>query len=217
MNRPQIIINCAMSADGKIALPSRKQLRISSDEDMNRVYRLRNECDAVLVGIGSVLSDNPNLTIKEQYVKNPKQPLRVILDSRCRTPKDALVLNNMAKTLIFTIQGNEKHFDGDNIELVGIKKDEEGCVDLESMLEILHHKGIMNLLVEGGGTVIWNFLRRGLVDDLYVYIGSCIIGGKNTPTMADGIGIKSEGDLLSIKVIDMIRLGSGILVHYKPI
>jgi len=217
MNRPQVIINCAMSADGKIALPSRKQLRISSDEDMERVYRLRNECDAVLVGIGAVISDNPNLTIKEKYVKNPKQPLRVVLDSSCRTPEGALVLNDMTKTLIFTIQGNEKHFDGENIEIVGIKKDEEGYVDLESMLDVLHQKGIKKLLVEGGGTVIWNFLRRGLVDDLYVYIGSCIIGGKNTPTMADGIGIKSEGDLLSIKVIDMIRLGSGILVHYKPI
>jgi len=217
MNRPQVIINCAMSADGKIALPSRKQLRISSDEDMERVYRLRNECDAVLVGIGAVISDNPNLTIKEKYVKNPKQPLRVVLDSSCRTPEDALVLNDMTKTLIFTIQGNEKHFDGENIEIVGIKKDEEGYVDLESMLDVLHQKGIKKLLVEGGGTVIWNFLRRELVDDLYVYIGSCIIGGKNTPTMADGIGIKSEGDLLSIKVIDMIRLGSGILVHYKPI
>ncbi len=217
MNRPQVILNCAMSADGKIALPSRKQLRISSDEDMERVYRLRNECDAVLVGIGAVISDNPNLTIKEKYVKNPKQPLRVVLDSSCRTPEDALVLNDMTKTLIFTIQGNEKHFDGENIEIVGIKKDEEGYVDLESMLDVLYQKGIKKLLVEGGGTVIWNFLRRGLVDDLYVYIGSCIIGGKNTPTMADGIGIKSEGDLLSIKVIDMIRLGSGILVHYKPI
>ena len=216
MNRPQVIINCAMSADGKIALPSRKQLRISSDEDMERVYRLRNECDAVLVGIGAVISDNPNLTIKEKYVKNPKQPLRVVLDSRCRTPEDALVLNDMTKTLIFTIQGNEKHFDEDYIEVIGIKNNDEGCVDLDSVLDVLHQKGIRKLLVEGGGTVIWSFLRRRLVDDLYVYIGSCIIGGKNTPTMADGIGIKSKDDLLSIKIVDVNRLGNGILVHYKP-
>ena len=205
-----------MSADGKIALPSRKQLRISSDEDMERVYRLRNECDAVLVGIGAVISDNPNLTIKEKYVKNPKQPLRVVLDSRCRTPEDALVLNDMTKTLIFTIQGNEKQFDEDYIEVIGIKNNDEGCVDLDSVLDVLHQKGIRKLLVEGGGTVIWSFLRRRLVDDLYVYIGSCIIGGKNTPTMADGIGIKSKDDLLSIKIVDVNRLGNGILVHYKP-
>ena len=216
MNRPQVIINCAMSADGKIALPSRKQLRISSDEDMERVYKLRNECDAVLTGIGAVLSDDPKLTVKEKYVKNLKQPLRVVLDGKCRTPEDALVLNDMAKTLIFTIQGNEKHFDGDHVEVVGIKNDDEGRVDLESMLDVLHQKGIKKLLVEGGGTVIWSFLRRGLVDDLYVYIGSCIIGGKNTPTMADGIGIKSEDDLLSLKIVDVNRLGDGILVRYKP-
>jgi len=70
-------------------------------------------------------------------------------------------------------------------------------------------------LVEGGGTVIWSFFRKGLVDDLYVYIGSCIIGGKNTPTMADGVGIKSGDDLLSLKIVDVNRLGDGILVHYK--
>jgi len=216
MNRPYVIVNCAMSADGKIALPTRKQLRISSDEDIERMYNLRNECDAVLVGIGAVLSDDPKLTVKEKYVRNPKQPLRVVLDSKCRTPGSALVLNDVAKTLIFTIQGNEKHFDGDHVEVVGIKNDDEGRVDLESMLDVLHQKGIRKLLVEGGGTAIWSFLRRGLVDDLYVYIGSCIIGGKNTPTLADGIGIKSEDDLLPLKIVDVNRSGDGILVHYKP-
>ena len=215
MNRPQVIINCAMSADGKIALPDRRQLRISSDEDMERVYKLRNECDAVLAGIGAIISDDPKLTVNEKYVKNPRQPLRVVLDGRCRTPGDALVLNDVARTLIVTIQGNEKHFDGDHIKVVGIRNDDEGRVDLESMLNFLYHKGVKKLLVEGGGTVIWSFLRRGLVDDLYVYIGSCIIGGENTPTMADGIGIKSEDDLLSLKIVDVNRLEDGILVHYK--
>jgi len=215
MNRPQVIINCAMSADGKIALPDGRQLRISSDEDMERVYKLRNECDAVLAGIGSILSDDPKLTVKEKYVKNPRQPLRVVLDDRCRTPRDALVLNDVAKTLIVTIQGNEKHFDGDHIEVVEIQNDDDGHVDLESMLNILYHKGIKKLLVEGGGTVIWSFFRRGFVDDLYVYIGSCIIGGKNTPTMADGVGIRSGDDLLSLKIVDVNRVGDGILVHYK--
>jgi len=215
MNRPQVIINCAMSADGKIALPSRRQLRISNDKDIERVYKLRNECDAVLVGIGAILSDDPKLTVNDKYVKNPRQPLRVVLDGNCRTPEDALILNDVAKTLILTIQGNEKHFYGDHIEVVGIQNGNEGLVDLESMLNVLYHKGIRKLLVEGGGTVIWNFLKSGLVDDLYVYIGSCIIGGKNTPTMADGVGIKSEDDLLSLKIVKVNRLGNGILVHYR--
>ena len=96
MKRPHVTINCAMSADGKIALPNRKQLRISCDEDIKRMYNLRNEVDAVLVGIETILSDDPKLTVKEKYVKNLKQPLRVVLDSTCKTPKDALVLNDSA-------------------------------------------------------------------------------------------------------------------------
>ena len=73
MNRPYVIVNCAMSADGKIALPSRKQLRISSDEDIKRMYTLHQECDAVLVGIETVLSDDPKLTVKENYSSEKKR------------------------------------------------------------------------------------------------------------------------------------------------
>jgi 2,5-diamino-6-(ribosylamino)-4(3H)-pyrimidinone 5'-phosphate reductase len=215
MKRPYVIVNCAMSADGKIASPSGKQLRISNEEDIKRMYNLRNSCDAVLVGIGAVLSDDPKLTVKEKYVKNPKQPLRVVLDSKCRTPEDALVLNDVAKTLIVATEGNEKQFDGDHIEVVGIKADDGVHVELESMLDLLYQRGIKKLLVEGGGTIIWSFLRNRLVDDLYTYIGPCIIGGKNTPTVADGSGIKSEDDLLSLRIVDVNRLGNGLLVHYK--
>ena len=93
MNRPRIILNCAMSADGKIALPNKQQLRISSEEDMKRVFELRNSCDAILVGSGAVLSDNPKLTVKEKYVKHPRNPIRVVLDTHMKTPVDALVVN----------------------------------------------------------------------------------------------------------------------------
>jgi len=216
MKRPYVIVNCAMSADGKIASPSGKQLRISNEEDIKRMYNLRNSCDAVLVGIGAVLSDDPKLTVKEKYVRNPKQPLRIVLDSKCRTPEDALVLNDVAKTLIVTVQGNEKQFEGDHIEVVGVKADDGTHVELESMLDLLYRRGIKKLLVEGGGTIIWSFLRNRLVDDLYTYIGPCIIGGKSTPTVADGSGIKSEDDLLSLRIVDVNRLGNGLLVHYKP-
>ena len=217
MKRPYVIINCAMSADGKIALPNRKQLRISSEEDIDRMYRLRNECGAVLVGIGTILSDDPKLTVKEKYVKNPKQPLRVVLDSKCRTPKDALVVNDSAKTLIITTKENEKPFDAKHVEVVGCKADDKGYVNLESALDVLFQKGIKKLLVEGGGTVIWNFLQQKLVDDFYVYIGPCIIGGERTPTVADGKGVRNEREIVSLRVADVIRLGQGVLICYKMI
>lgn len=204
-----------MSADGKIALPSRKQVRISCDEDIKRMYNLRNEVDAVLVGIGTILSDDPKLTVKEKYVKNPKQPLRIILDSSCRTPKDALVLNGSAKTLIITKKGNEKQFDCKHVEVVGCKTDNEGYLVLNCVLDLLSKKGVKKLLVEGGSTVIWSFLNKKLVDDLFIYIGPYVIGGKDTPTFADGSGIKNENELLSLRTVDVKKLGLGVLIHYK--
>lgn len=214
MNRPHVIVNCAMSADGKTALPNRKQLRISCEEDIKRVYILRNECDAVLVGIGTVLSDDPKLTVKEKYVKNPRQPIRIILDVNCKTPNDAQVVNNVAKTLIFTAKKCGKKY-GDNVEIIESKIDENGFIDLQILLEILGKRGVKKLLVEGGGTIIWEFLRQRLVDDLYVYTGPMIIGGKNTPTMADGKGIDDIKNLLSLEIIETSRLGSGLLIHYR--
>jgi 2,5-diamino-6-(ribosylamino)-4(3H)-pyrimidinone 5'-phosphate reductase len=217
MKRPYVVINCAMSADGKIASPSGKQMRISCDEDIKRMYELRNECDAVLVGINTILSDNPKLTVKKKYVKNPKQPLRIVLDSKCRIPQDALVLNSVSKTLIITTKRNEKCFEGGHIEVIGCNTNKNEQVDLDCVMELLNKKGIKKLLVEGGGTIIWNFLKRKLVDDLYIYIGPYIIGGKTTPTVTDGPGIKNEGELISLKIIDINKLGSGILTHYKLI
>ena len=217
MKKPYVIVNCAMSADGKTALPSRKQLRISCDEDIRRMYQLRNDCDAVLVGIDTVLSDDPKLTVKETYVKNPKQPLRVILDSKERIPYSAQVLNTTTKTLIITAKGNKKRFDGDHIEVTECKVDTAGYLDLTCVLELLSQHGVKKLLVEGGGTIIWNFLKQKLVNELFVYIGPCIVGGKDTPTMAEGLGIKNQDEVLSLRIVDVIRLRPGILIHYKPL
>ncbi len=215
MKRPHVIINCAMSADGKIASPARKQMRISSEEDIQRMYRLRNEVDAVLVGIGTILADDPKLTVKESYVHHPKQPLRVILDSKGRTPSDAHALNNVSKTLILTTAGHKKTYEGAHIEVVECRSDTEGFVDVNHALGILSQKGVQKLLVEGGGTIIWKFLKTKVVDDLYIFIGSCIIGGKDTPTVADGDGV-SFGEEIPLKIVEVKQVGSGVLLHYQP-
>jgi 2,5-diamino-6-(ribosylamino)-4(3H)-pyrimidinone 5'-phosphate reductase len=217
MNLPYVIVNCAMSVDGKIALPNRRQIRISNDEDIKRMYQLRNSVDAVLVGIGTVLSDDPKLTVKEKYVQNPKQPLRVVLDKECRTPPNALVVDDKAPSIIFSstkkIIKNYKK----NVEVIDVSLDKEGFLDLKQVLSKLYNKGVKKLLVEGGGTVIWNFLKNNLVDELYIYIGSIIIGGAKSPTIADGHGIKNENEVISLKLISSNQLGEGILLHYKKI
>ena len=215
MKRPRVIVNCAMSADGKIALPTKKQLRISSEEDIVRIYRLRNQCDAVLVGVGTILTDDPKLTVKESYVKHPRQPLRVVLDSKGRTPKGSLVLNKAARTLLIMAKGHERSFEGSHIEVASCATDQQGLLKLPEVLTLLSHRGVRTLLVEGGSTVIWSFLRSGLVDDLFVYIGPCIIGGKTTPTMAGGAGIVSEDEAIRLRLIGTRRLGGGILMQYQ--
>jgi len=206
-----------MSADGKIALPSGKQLHISCDEDIHRMYCMRNEHDAVLVGVGTVLSDDPRLTVKEKCVNEIRSPVRVVLDTECRTPENALVVNNDAKTIIFTGCKCDKKY-GSNVEVIKTKTDSDGLIDLEVMLNKLYKKDIKSLMVEGGSTVIWSFLYHRLVDEMFVYIGPIIVGGVKTPTLADGKGINDDiDDVISLEIIDVQRLGPGILVHYKMI
>ncbi len=190
MKRPYVVINCAMSADGKIASTSGKQIRISCDEDIKRMYELRNDSDAVLVGINTVLSDDPKLTVKEKYVKNLKQPIRIVLDTKCKTPVGSLVVNDASKTLIvIAINNYDKEF-GDNVEIIMCDVDENGLINLEKLLDFLYEKGVTKLMVEGGGTVIWNFLKKGFVDDFFIYVGPMTIGGKNTPTIGSGNGLR---------------------------
>ena len=214
MNRPKVIINCAMSVDGKIAAPSGKQVQISSDEDMSRVYKLRHECDAVLVGINTVLQDDPKLTVKKKYVSSPKQPIRVVLDATCRTPENALVVNDKTKTFIMvndSVSCSKSY--GDHVSVVPIAS-RNGLLDLEFMLDYLYSQGIRLLLVEGGGTVIWNFIKQRFVDELFVYIGSMIIGGKNTPTMARGERFENGFEFIRLQLKNVQKIGDGLLLHY---
>ena len=104
--RPFIHVNCAMSADGKIAGSDRKQVRISSAEDKERVKRLRRQYDAILVGVGTVLADDPHLTVKGcDFDENP---IRIVIDPHGRTPLDAAVVDDRAKTVIITLESCDK-------------------------------------------------------------------------------------------------------------
>jgi 2,5-diamino-6-(ribosylamino)-4(3H)-pyrimidinone 5'-phosphate reductase len=217
VQRPRVIVNCAMSADGKVALPSGHQLRISCEEDMARVHELRAASDAVLVGVGTVLMDDPKLTVSEKYVRGARQPLRVVLDGSCQTPPTALVANAAARTVIVAKKGCVKPFPSGTVEVVECPVDVDGLLDLKWVLGELARRGVRQLLVEGGGTVIWSFLRHGLVDDVFVYVGPMVVGGVGTPTMAGGHGVGSATEVVGLSVVEVGRLGPGVLVHYRPL
>lgn len=204
------IINCAASADGKIALPSGEQTKISSEEDIARVHGLRASVDAILVGIDTVLKDDPKLTVKEKYAKG-KNPIRVVLDSKLRIPDKALVLNDAAPTIVFnSIRDGKKG----KAELVKCPE-RNGLLDLHAVISELKKRGVKTLLVEGGGTVIWNFLKEGIADELDIFIGDIVIGGEKSPTVADGRGAKSMDDIIRLKRIEARPMEGGILLRYE--
>lgn len=208
----KVIINCAMSADGKIALRSRRQTAISGDEDLRRVHKLRNSCDAILVGVETVLSDDPKLTVKEKYVKKPRNPVRIVLDSRGRTPSEAQVLNGAARTIIVTNERSKKTFR--NAEALRCGKKE---IDLLRLLDALEKMGIGCLLVEGGSRVIWSFLEHRLADEVNIFIGSMVIGGDESPTPAGGDGAIDENGIIPLRLKSSKALGNGILLTYEVV
>ena len=211
MPRPHVIVNFAMSVDGKIALPTRKQAKISDEEDLRRVHLLRATCDAVLVGVGTILADNPKLTVKPEYATG-RNPLRVVLDSEGRTPEDAEVLNRAAPTLVVTTVDCARTFP--NAEVARLGKD---AVDIPALLGYLGANGVKRLLVEGGEEVIWSFLHGRLADEVKAFVGSMVIGGHTSPTPAGGAGVPRLEDVVPLKLESAKTLGGGVLLEYTVV
>ncbi len=207
---PRVIVNCAMSVDGKIASRVRKQVKLSDEPDMARVHRLRNDCDAILVGVGTVIADDPSLLVKEKYVDNPSQPIRIVLDSKCETPSDSRVLDGKTKTIIFTALGREKELKNAEIIACGTKQ-----VDIGQVLEHLDKIGVKTLLVEGGGTIIWGFVSGNYVDEFKVFISSKLIGGAGAPTPMDGSGFEDESEFPELNLVRSTMSESGILLEFE--
>ncbi len=208
--RPKVILNCAASADGKIALSNRQRLKLSNNEDFERVHLLRNKYDAILIGIGTVIEDDPTLTINPKF-KTAKNPVRIVLDTTCRIPKTAKILDGESRTIV-AIGEKTRTEPLQNAEIIkcGIKE-----INIQELLKKLWNKGIKSLLVEGGETVMWSFLNSGLFDEFNIFISSMVIGGKMTPTIAGGKGVEKLDDVLRLKLDDVQTLGDWILLKYS--
>ena len=219
--RPFVFINSAMSADGKIATIERRQTRISGSLDFDRMDELRASSDAVMVGIGTVLSDNPSLTVKSGERRKKRlaegkdeNPARIVVDSMARTPVDADIFRKgagrkiIAVTETAPVEKVKRLAEHAEIIVSGRKS-----VDLEKLLCELKARGINRLMVEGGATLNWGLVSAGLVDEIYTFIGNIIIGGKNAPTLADGEG-RTCG-FCKLSLISCEKLDDGILVKWK--
>ncbi|MDD1712997.1 MAG: 2,5-diamino-6-(ribosylamino)-4(3H)-pyrimidinone 5'-phosphate reductase [Methanoregulaceae archaeon] len=223
--RPYVIVNVAMSADGKLSTRQRRQVRISGEEDFKRVDRLKAASDAVMVGIGTVLADDPSLTVKSPDLKSQRRkqgkdehPIRVVVDSRLRIPPKASVLHNGEGLRVIACS---RLADDARIcaiaPLATVIQAGDQRVDLAVLLDELSMMGVRQLMVEGGGTLIWSLLEFGLVDEISCFIGGLIIGGEDAPTLADGIGFIDEASFAKLRLISVEPLDQGVLLCWKVI
>ncbi len=216
--RPFVFINSAMSADGKISSVERRQVRISGKADLARVDALRAESDAVMVGVGTVLADDPGLRVKSEPLRRtrsdhgkPENPLRVVADSGARTPPRAKVLGEgclLAVSAAAPAARTARLSQSCEIVMCG-----EETVDLQELMSVLYERGAQRLMVEGGATLNWSLVRAGLVDEIYVYVGALLIGGRCAPTLVDGDGF-TQG-FPRLKLISLEPLDEGALMRWS--
>lgn len=222
MERPYIIVNLAMSADGKISTRERRQVRISGPSDFARVDRLKAGCDGIMVGIGTVLADDPSLTVKsphlvEERVRrgHPEHPARIVVDSRARIPLTAAVLHRgSGRRIVACSAAAEEERVTALRKYAEVVVAGESEVDLPTLMRALHDMGISRLMVEGGGTLIWALFAAGLVDELITFVGNMVIGGKDAPTPADGIGFTREDEFPNLSLYALERMDQGALLHW---
>ncbi|ABN57952.1 MULTISPECIES: 2,5-diamino-6-(ribosylamino)-4(3H)-pyrimidinone 5'-phosphate reductase [Methanoculleus] len=221
--RPFVFVNIAMSADGKISTRERRQVRISGNEDYLRVDRIKAESDAIMVGIGTVLADNPSLTVKSPELRAERRaagkdenPIRIVVDGRGRTPPDADILHKgSGKRIVAVSKKAPKKAVEALREQAAVVVGGEETVDLRGLLEELHRQGVRRLMVEGGGTLIWTLFEQGLVDELQAFVGNIVIGGKEAPTPTDGAGFLREEDFPRLRIIEAVRFDDGLLVRWE--
>lgn len=221
--RPFTFINAAMSADGKISTSLRKQVRISRDNDLARVDHLRVGADAVMVGIGTVLSDDPSLTIKSGNLRRAHKekygydnPIRIVVDSMARTPIEAdIFIKGDAERIIAVCEQAPKQQVEELKKKSTIITAGNAQVDLNILMSSLHQKGIHTLMVEGGATLNWSLISQGLVDEIYTYIGAVILGGEKAPTLVDGIGFSSPKQATGLELISIEKIDDGVLLKWR--
>ena len=220
--RPYIIISAAMSADGKISTTNRVQTKISTDNDLSRVTHLRYECDAIMVGIGTILSDNPSLRLKDPSLVSQRisegrdsQPMRIVIDSHCKIPIDSDIFQKgTGKCIVFVSESAPRN----NIELISSKSTVMTCghnkVDLSQALSILWDMGVKKLMIEGGATLLWSITSQKLFDEIRIFIGSCIIGGSTAPTLVDGTGFTNSDEFVQLKLSKIDKIDDGVLLTW---
>ncbi|WKZ36629.1 MAG: dihydrofolate reductase family protein [Anaerolineales bacterium] len=224
MDRPYTFINVAVSADGKMDTVERKGTAISSKQDKERVDQLRAEADAVLVGGKTLLEEQPKLIVKSEALRKGRiqqgrspNPIKVgvVTVADIPTDSDFIKVGNTQVVIFTTSQTSKTQIDLLRAHGVETLVDDTQRVDLEKMMRTLKQIGVERLMVEGGGTMNFELMRLGLVDELIMYIAPMVFGGMTAPTPADGPGLPRDA-AIEMNLLDVERWeDGGVVLKYK--
>jgi diaminohydroxyphosphoribosylaminopyrimidine deaminase / 5-amino-6-(5-phosphoribosylamino)uracil reductase len=213
---PFVTLKYASSLDGKIATTTGESKWITSEAAREDVHRYRAVHDAILVGVNTVIADNPSLTVR--LPEGGKNPIRIVLDTHLRTPLDANILNDgQAETWI--VVGSEvsaekrKRYEKENVQIISMERPR---IDIDELLHVLGEKRITSLFVEGGSHVHDSFVRAKAVNEIVAYFAPKIIGGKQAPTPIGGIGFDSMADVMQLEIRRVETIGPDIKIVAIP-
>ncbi|WP_456299456.1 bifunctional diaminohydroxyphosphoribosylaminopyrimidine deaminase/5-amino-6-(5-phosphoribosylamino)uracil reductase RibD [Paraclostridium sordellii] len=213
--KPFVVLKAAMSLDGKISTASGESKWITGNKSRSEVHKLRNDLSAIMVGVDTVIIDNPYLTCR---IVDGRNPIRIIIDSKLRIPKDSNVLENTndIKTIIATTEKAPKE-KIDYLENLGVwvikTKSTDEKVNLKELMIKLGELKIDSILLEGGSTLNYSALEVGIVDKVLVYIAPKIIGGVNSKTPVGGNGIEQLKDAFKIKDLNISMVSEDVLIQ----
>lgn len=209
-SRPHVILNAAMSIDGKIAT-QRGKSNLSSKNDLIRVHDLRRKVDAIIVGKNTVKIDDPLLTVR--YVKG-KNPIRIILDSKGSLSSKSKVIKTAKKipTIVVVSENAPRKVEKLFTQKVQVIRCGKNKINLKKLLQILYAKGIKKIVVEGGGITNWHFFRDKLIDEIRITVTPYILGGSSAISLVSGEGFKEIRDSFKLKKIE--RMQNELVLHY---
>lgn len=212
--KPFIVLKAAMTLDGKIATATGQSKWITNETSRAYGYKLRDIYDGIMVGINTVIEDNPMLTAR---VDGGKNPIRIVVDSSLKIDINAnVVQDKSAKTIIATTDKANKDkilkLQAQDVDVIVVDKDKNDKVDIEKLLDILGQQNICSILVEGGATLSGSFVAKKLVDKVYFFIAPKIIGGKEAKTPVAGTGILNLQEALTLKDIQIEKLEEDVLI-----
>jgi diaminohydroxyphosphoribosylaminopyrimidine deaminase/5-amino-6-(5-phosphoribosylamino)uracil reductase len=213
---PFVTLKMAMTVDGKVATRTGDSKWISSDEARSEVHLMRSWSDAVMVGIGTVLADDPRLTVRMGFKADPS-PLRVVVDGRSRTPTSSKVADVTEAPTLVAVAGGAPAERVRALERNGVEVHEigHGAVELGALMELLGRRGVTALLVEGGPGLAGSLLDRGLIDKFVFYVAPKVVGGAASPGPFGGAGAASVAEAVSLRIDTVSTIGPDIrLVAY---